>query len=127
MTCANRVLIDSTRKLRITINGLRSDADDKEKTVKSLRRSWEALRIEALEEIGGRDASIDDLSNSLKAAAAHHDECHEEIHRLRATGGEIEGVAREFERELRMLRVVEVASSIAEYVGTQTKNSDGLQ
>lgn len=127
MTCANRVLIASTRKLRNTINSLRSDVDHREKTVKSLQRSWENLRVEAIEEITGRDASIEDLQNSLKAAAAHHDECYTEIHRLNAAGLEVESVAREFERELRMLRGVEVASSMPEDVGPQVENSDVLQ
>jgi len=127
MTCANRVLIDNTRKLRNTIKSLRSDVDHREKSIKRLQRSWEALRIEALEEIGGRDASIEDLQNSLKAAAAHHDECYTEIHRLNAAGLEVESVAREFERELRMLRGVEVASRTPEDVGPQVENSDVLQ
>lgn len=127
MTCANRVLIDSTRKLRVTINSLRSDVHYRESTVKSLQCSWETLRIEAIEEIRGRDASIEDLQNSLKAAAAHHDECYKEIHRLRAAGREVEGVAREFEQELRILRAVEVAGCTPKDVGPQTENSDILQ
>lgn len=127
MTCANRVLIDSTRKLRVTINSLRSDVHHRERTVKSLQRSWETLRIKAIEEIRGRYASIEHLQNSLKAAAAHHDECYKEIHRLRAAGREVEGVAREFEQELRILRAVEGAGCTPEDVGPQTENSDVLQ
>jgi chromosome segregation ATPase len=121
------VLVDSTRKLRNTINSLRSDVDHREKTVKSLQRSWETLRVEAIEELKGRDASIEDLQNSLKAAAAHHDECYTEIHRLNAAGLEVESVAREFERELRMLRGVEVASSRPGDVGLQVKSSEVVQ
>lgn len=97
MTCANQVLIDSTRKLCVTINSLKSDVDHREKAIKRLQRSWETLRIEAIEEITGRDDSIEALQNSLEAAVAHHDECYEEIHRLMAAGREMEGVAREFE------------------------------
>ena len=127
MACANQVLVDSTRKLRNTINSLRSDVDHREKTVKSLQRSWETLRVEAIEELKGRDASIEDLQNSLKAAAAHHDECYAEMNRLRAAGLDVEGIAREFERELLMLRGVEIASSTPEDVGPQVENSDVLQ
>ena len=46
---------------------------------------------------------------------------------MRAAGLEAESVAKEFERELRMLRGVEVTSSRPGDVGLQVKSSDVVQ
>jgi hypothetical protein len=126
MTCANRVLIDSTRKLRVIINNLRSDVDHREKTVKSLQRSLETVRIAAKEEIRGKDASIEDLELNVKVAAARHNEGSKEIHQLRAAARDAKSHAREFEQELRILRALKIASCTPEDAGPQRNDSDVL-
>jgi chromosome segregation ATPase len=84
ISCANHVLKGSTRKLRGTIDGLKSDVDRREKTVKSLQRSLEALHAARAEEVKDKDAVIEDLACSMQAVAARHSDRDREVYRLRA-------------------------------------------
>jgi hypothetical protein len=82
--CANHILNDSTRKLRVTVTSLRSDVERREKAIKSLQRSLEALRATRVEETRDKDAAIWELERSAEAAAAHHNDRNNELYRLKA-------------------------------------------
>lgn len=139
ITCANNVLINSTRKLRATVTSLKSDVDHREKIIKGLRRSLETLHVVRAEENRDKDAAIEYLERSVEAAVARYSELSNELYRLTAAANEAEALA----KELHILQARNRASneepdgggaaskgiedSASEDVDQQAKNSDFLQ
>jgi len=124
---ANRVLRDSNRKVRGAFIRLQMGMGQRDKAIIRLQRSYDTLSTTRVEEIRDRDAAIEDLERSVRAAIARHSGCHQEVSQLRAAAREARGIVMEFERELEVLRALRVASHASEDVDQQEKNSNLLQ